>query len=56
MVVLRYIPVVIIANSDVEEYLKEESEVENGKIKPIFGWADFILHTHINTKNPKRLD
>ena len=55
MVVLCNIPVVEIGDSEIEQYIKKECKIENGKVKTIFTRTNGVLHRTIYPQYPERL-
>ena len=54
--VLGDVACVEIGDAEVEQYVEDVGEVEDGKIEAVGTVADGILYTHLDTENPHRFD
>ena len=55
VIVLSYIPVIKISDSEIEQDIKEKGKIENRKIEAIFPGSSDILHGPVDAKNPEWL-
>jgi hypothetical protein len=56
VIVLSYIPVIKVGDSEIEQDIKEKCKIKYCKIKSIFTGSSYILHGSVNAKYPERLD
>jgi len=52
-IVLGDIFIVEVGNSHIEQNIQQQRKIEKGKIHPVVFVAYKVLHTSIDTKNPK---
>ena len=55
MVMLSYVSVVIVRDSEIQNYIEQNWKTQQMIIKPVFIAPDCILDTHINSQYPKWL-
>lgn len=53
---LRDVSIVVLLNAEIIDYLKQKSESEKGKIKPVFASGKSVLNRSINPEKVKRFD
>jgi len=52
VIILRYIPVVEIGDSKIQQNIKQEGEVQNYEIEAVITYANHTLYGKIDPKNP----
>ncbi len=55
MLMLGYVPVIEIGDAKVKDYVEQEWKIENDEVHSIIFKPHLVLHSSIDTKNPKRL-
>jgi hypothetical protein len=55
-IVLCNIFIVEIGNANIEQNIQQERKIEQGKVHPVTFVANHILHSAVDSKNPKRFN